>query len=286
MSARELGEMLVPYLVGDVLLVLFALLAWWLMRRYVISRLDPRPPSHARPLWQQFGLGLAWGLAAVLAVVLLSWAGGGFRPGDGWAPYAHRLGADLSNGVLVWGFFALQSLFEELLFRAIGVAVLATVIFWAAALALAPPEDGSAGRLLGWLWLISGALASTVVAIAFAFAHRANPDASPLALINIALAGMVLGQLLWMQGTCMGAWGWHWIWNAGLATLGLPVSGVQLTPPLLGLGFSGARTGIISGGPFGPEGSVACTLVLAGLWVWLLVLSGRWRLPERQDDGN
>lgn len=279
MNAQQLSVALVPYLLRDLVLLLFALIAWWLMRRYVVSRLDPRPATHARPLWQQFGYGLAAGVAAAALIVLLAWAGGGFRPGADWTPYAHRLGADAASGVLLWGFFALQSLCEELLFRAIGVSVLATIIFWAVSLALAPLPNGGTQRLLGWLWLISGALASAVVAVAFAFAHRSNPDASPLALTNIALAGMVLGQLLWMQGTCLGAWGWHWIWNSGLASLGLPVSGVHLTPMLLGFGFSGARAGIISGGPFGPEGSVACTLVLTGLWLWLCWQAARGILP-------
>jgi len=280
-SARELSEMLLPYLISDLLLAVLALLAWWLMRRYVVSRLDPRPATHARPLWQQFGFGLALGAAAAAVIVLLAWAGGGFRPAADWAPYAPRLTAGLSDGVLLWGFFALQSLFEELLFRAIGVGVLATIIFWAATLVLVPLEERGAPRLLAWLWLLSGILASAVVAVAFAFVHRGNPATTPLALINIALAGLVLGQLLWMQGTGMGAWGWHWIWNSGLASLGLPVSGVHLTPPLLGIGFGGSRPGLISGGSFGPEGSIACTLVLSAMWLWLCWRAARGSLPNR-----
>jgi hypothetical protein len=131
-------------------------------------------------------------------------------------------------------------------------------------------------RPLRWLWLVSGLGANLVVAVAFAIAHGGNPYVSPLAQVNIALAGLALGQLYWSQAAPWGAWGWHWVWNAGLASLGLPVSGVLLTPALTGIGFSSVEPGPWSGGRFGPEGSIACTIVLAAYCVWLLWLSGRY----------
>jgi hypothetical protein len=60
------------------------------------------------------------------------------------------------------------------------------------------------------------------------------------------------------------------VWNAGLATLGLPVSGIALTAPLFGVGFTGARAGAFSGGSFGPEGSVVCTAALTLIWIAML----------------
>jgi len=117
--------------------------------------------------------------------------------------------------------------------------------------------------------------ANVVVAAAFAWVHHDNPNQTMLALINIALAGLVLGQFFWMQGTPLGAWIMHWLWNAGLATLGLPVSGYTLMPPMLGLGPPGARAGIFSGGAFGPEGSIVCTVALLLIWCWLIYRSVR-----------
>jgi len=269
MNAADLHAQLGTYFVMDAILIPLALLSWWLVQRFILRRLLPPLAGLRSPLASKLAIGVAWGAAAAAAVVLLIWAGGGFAADGVRFTYAMPAGRD--SAVLLWTFFAAQSLFEELLFRSVGVGLLALLLFWLATVLFTIQQQ----RPLRWLWLISGLAANLIVAVAFAIAHGQNPYVSPLAQVNIALAGLALGQLYWLQGAPWGAWGWHWVWNAGLASLGLPVSGVLLTPALAGIGFSGVDPGPWSGGRFGPEGSIACTIVLAAYCSWLLWLSAR-----------
>jgi hypothetical protein len=233
-------EMALGYAVADLVLVALAMCVYWLFRTVVLRRLNPRPAALHKPLWQQAA------------------QGGGY-----------------AGAGQIWLLFAVQSLAEELTFRAIGLVLLAILLFWLAGWLLAPAQDEKRNRFFRWLWLVSGLVANIVVATAFAVVHIDNPNMTTLSLVNIALAGLVLGQLFWLQGTPLGAWVMHWIWNAGLATLGLPVSGFAMMPPMLGLGPTGARTGAFSGGAFGPEGSIVCTVALLFVWCWLIYLSYR-----------
>jgi hypothetical protein len=96
---------------------------------------------------------------------------------------------------------------------------------------------------------------------------------SDIALANILLAGLWLGLLLWSRASLVCAWSAHFVWNTALALLGLPVSGFTLLPPALGFGFTGARPGLLTGGTFGPEASLPCSVAFGVLTAWLM-----WRM--------
>ena len=277
MNGAAVQQWAANYAFRDLLLVLPALLVLWLYRRWVLRQLVPRPPVASAPLLLQFGYGVLLALAAILLSVLLAWIGGAYSMGAGFATYAYSPASGGSeNGLAMWRMFAVQSLFEELLFRGIGMLLLGVLFYWLSARLLMPaayqraPLSVGARRFSHLSWLVCGTLSSAVVTVAFSQAHGSNPGVGTLALVNIALAGLVLGQLYWMQGTPLGAWALHLCWNAGLATLGLPVSGIVITPPLTELGFTGARAGLLSGGAFGPEGSLPNTIALALLALFLL----------------
>ena len=102
---------------------------------------------------------------------------------------------------------------------------------------------------------------------------------TPLALVNIGLAGAVLGWLFWSGGGLAAAWAFHALWNFSLSALGLPVSGLALQTPLLPTGFAGAGRPLLSGGAFGPEGSLVNTVALAVALAFLVRRSAR-RLPN------
>jgi len=275
MSAAEIHGMLGTYLAMDAILIPLALLSWWLLRRFAHTRLTPMPASLGQPLGLKLVAGVAWGAIAAAAVILLIWAGSGFTGAATGPANRYPLDATLESGVMIWALFAVQSFFEELAFRAVGVGYLALLLFWLIGALFAPRIEPARQRFIRRLWLFSGLTANLVVALSFAIAHDNNPHFTVYAGVNIALAGLVLGQLFWLQGAPWGAWGWHWIWNAGLASLGLPVSGVLFTPSLLGPGLGDVRTGIWSGGRFGPEGSLACIVVLLLYFSWLMWLSFR-----------
>ena len=98
------------------------------------------------------------------------------------------------------------------------------------------------------------ALASSVL---FALLHATNPDVSAAALVNVVLAGLVLAALVERSGSLWGATVAHGCWNFAVSCLAsLPVSGFSLFH-LLNVAVKGDER--LTGGGFGPEGSLALT---------------------------
>ena len=292
MSAVEMQSWLANYSLYDLILLLPALLVLWLYRRAVLRQLVPRPPVARAPLALQFAYGVALALAAIALSILPAWIGGGYKLGAGYATYGYTQGSSSANGLAMWQMFAVQSLCEELLFRGVSMLLLGVLLYWLSAHLLKPaalrrePLSLGARRWNHLNWLACGVLSSLVVTLAFSQVHARNPAVSSLAMLNIALAGLVLGELYWMQGTPLGAWALHLCWNAGLATLGLPDSGIVVTPPLSILGFTGARAGLLSGGAFGPEGALPNTIALALIAAFLMWRMARGLPPRNSLSGN
>ena len=255
-----------------------ALLRFGLLVRLGGSVSEPRGP---------FRRGAASGLAAaaaLLTVALLPPALlGAFRPGAaGYAPFSPPPGpASFASAPASFGFFALQSLVEELLFRAFFLTLLAALFLFLARLLfgrLSGMSEPLRGHAAARRWLVSGLLANAGQSLAFASMHAVNPNVTPLALLNIALAGAVLGWLYWSEGGLLGPWTFHALWNFTLAALALPVSGMTMGAPVFVTGIRGAGLAPLSGGAFGPEGSLLSTAGLAVLLAYLVRRSAQ-RLP-------
>ena len=278
MTFDDLNSRLGGYVLFDVALALAALGVWLLWRWVVPPRLGASLPVALRQsALVKFGTGMGLGLLALLLALAPGYLSGGFAPGPGYAHYAYAEASSYGEGGLIWAFYAVQSLFEELAFRGVALGLLGLLFYFLACL-LGPRAGeefaGQSNRLKyqRWAWLISGGMANLAVALAFGWVHQGNPHIDTFALMNIVLAGLVLGQLYWQQGQALGAWGWHWVWNAGQTTLGLPVSGIAICPPLLtGLGYTGARAGTLTGGAFGLEASWPCTAALTLMLAWLVL---------------
>ena len=104
------------------------------------------------------------------------------------------------------------------------------------------------------------ALASSVL---FSLLHVLNPSVSGIALFNIILAGLILAALVERSGSLWGATVAHGVWNFATACLlSLPVSGVRIFR-LLDVSITGDER--LTGGSFGPEGSLLLTLLGLGL---------------------
>jgi len=237
----------------------------------------------ARPWWRQAALGAAAALGLLAVTVLPPFAAGAFRPGaPGFSAYPASPSGPAGGAAGSLAFFAVQSLVEELLFRAFLLTLAAAIVLGAARLlfgALPPRADAAGLPRFGRRWLAAGALANAVQAVLFAWLHAGNPHVTPLALLNIGLAGAVIGWLFWSGGGLAGAWTFHGVWNAGLAALGLPVSGMMLGAPLVAAPPAGAGRPLLSGGPFGPEGSAVATVAFVALLLALVSRSAR-RLPN------
>jgi hypothetical protein len=134
---------------------------------------------------------------------------------------------------------------------------------------LAWSVQGPAEEILirGWLMPVIGArhtpwLGVLLSALTFALLHGLNLGVTPLALLNLALAGLLFSALALREGGLWGACAFHATWNWAQGNVfGFEVSG---TPPagsaVLDLVTTGPR--IWTGGAFGPEGGLASTIVL------------------------
>jgi membrane protease YdiL (CAAX protease family) len=118
-------------------------------------------------------------------------------------------------------------------------------------------------------------VALAISSILFALFHEANPDVTVFAIVNILLAGMLLGlnyiftKNLWF-GICF-----HFAWNYFQGpVLGYDVSGLKLTS-ILQQTVTGPQ--VWTGGPFGFEGSLLCPLLfVVALAVFAFLFSKRY----------
>lgn len=281
LSAAQFAYMARTYALQDLVFALPALLVFWALWRYWLRDLAAELRLPAQPGWRKGLLGLAFGAGLALLGLLPGLLGGAFSPRHAaYAPFAYLQGqgaAGIGAGGLAWLFTA-QSLYEELIFRGFALGCFALLLLWQAGVLYRIGQASRAPAPLQWrarAWFWCGSCANLVVAIAFSSVHEHNPGITPLAGVNIALAGLLLGQLCWNGGALWGAWGTHLGWNLSLALLGLPVSGLALVPGPLGFGLGGAVPGLLTGGSFGPENSLPACLALLAAYFWQLHLA--WR---------
>ncbi len=172
---------------------------------------------------------LLGGLPAALAMVLGVFAGGAAWVRDGGAA------SDFPGGVLVTvAILAPAALAEEVMFRGVPLVVLARWIGRPAALVL--------------------------LSVLFSLAHIDNPEVSARAIGNVALAGILLSLAFYSPGGMWTAFGAHLGWNATLASLGAPVSGLPFDIPYIDYTMGGPPW--LTGGRFGPEGGLLGTIAI------------------------
>ncbi|MGA8576534.1 MAG: type II CAAX endopeptidase family protein [Candidatus Cybelea sp.] len=149
-------------------------------------------------------------------------------------------------------FFLADALFEELLFRG--------VIF-----RLIQEWTGT------WIAL-------AVSAAIFGFAHAANPGATWVSSLAIALeAGVLLGAAFVVTGNLWFPIGLHFAWNFFEGPIyGTQVSGAVLHTSALAAHLAGPR--ILTGGPFGPEAGLAAIVTCLAAAIVLLAIAVRRRL--------
>ncbi len=140
-------------------------------------------------------------------------------------------------------FFILVAVFEEFMFRTLPLFVFAAryPLFWAIA--------------------INGLL--------FGLVHMANPGFTWLAMLNITLAGALFAIYTLQKRNVSWAIGIHFTWNfAQGIILGYKVSGTYTPSIWIAKPIGDAY---LSGGLFGIEGSVICTVVISMLIIYLIM---------------
>jgi hypothetical protein len=180
-----------------------------------------------------FGLGVALMLLTALAMAILQVL----------TVHGTNLGAGAATGFLGSALFLLlAATFEEVAFR--GYVFQRLVDSW-----------GKLGAIIA-------------LSALFGAAHITNEGSTPLSTANTILAGALLAVAYLKT---RGLWlpiGLHWSWNLTMGpVLGLPVSGHRIGPGLCVLEVSGADW--LSGGAYGPEGTVVLTVVCTAAVFWL-----------------
>jgi membrane protease YdiL (CAAX protease family) len=232
-TAHELAAHPTPLFVlvqGVALLVAFGLATWIVGVRAL--RLDAsglRWRVRLAPL-RGIAAGLAFGILPAAVAMML----GVFTAGAGWLRDGGSLADWLAQSGKTILVLAPAALSEELMFRGLPMVVAARAI--------------GRGRAI------------VLLSVIFAVAHIRNPELTAAGLGNIALAGIWLSLAFFSPGGMWTAFGAHLGWNATLAALAAPVSGLPFNIPYID--YRMGHPGWLTGGAFGPEGGLLATLVL------------------------
>jgi membrane protease YdiL (CAAX protease family) len=177
-------------------------------------------------------LGSNWGVALMSGLFLSIWALGGLRVID--VQFDGAVMGSLVFGLIL---FALVAINEELLCR---------------------------GYIQGMLRRHTGPLlAITITSLLFSSLHLMNDSVldSPIPLINLFLAGVLLGVSREVTGGLWVPIGIHFTWNYFQGYIyGFEVSGNIIEDSLITIEAQGNE--LLSGGSFGAEGSLLATVVL------------------------
>jgi membrane protease YdiL (CAAX protease family) len=231
-----------------------------LLAGFVLLALDDRSPGalgfyfHSKASLEG-ALGLGLGVLVAACTVLGIFTLGGIR----WVQEPGSFSAYLVEGVRSLWFFTLPAAAEEVLFR--GYLFQALAESWGG---------------LKALWATS---------LAFGLIHLSNPNTSVIGIANIVVAGLFLGAVYLKTASLWWATGAHlgWNWALGFLADG-QVSGLEVTDAPF---YEVVRQGPdwISGGAFGPEGSILATLFLGGatylVWKSPVIRPGRHAIDVR-----
>lgn len=184
-------------------------------------------------------IGSAIGFASLVVAVAIAFKGLSFSFTE--AGLALTIRSLIGSAVLLF----VAALAEEAMFRGYALQTLARA-------------------KLAWLGIL-------LTSVPFGLAHQENPNVVPVfTFANTALAGIWLGVAYLRTRSLWLPWGLHWGWNWALgAFFGLPVSGLHLVShPLLNANDSGPNW--LTGGDYGIEGGIACTisLILFTIFIW------------------
>jgi len=109
-----------------------------------------------------------------------------------------------------------------------------------------------------------GVVAVMTTSLLFALAHASNPGASVLSLVNVFLAGVLMGTMLIRSASLWPSIFFHIVWNLLVALCFGAVSGNDLGGGIVILDLSHASPSYawLVSGPFGVEEGVLTTLLL------------------------
>lgn len=211
---------------------------------------------------RDFLVGSALGIGSLALAAAIALAGGGLRFTVSSRTELPRVGVTLVFSAVL---FIVAALAEEALARGY------------------PLQTMSRAGLAG--------LGILITSLAFAGLHLANPNFSfGLPLLNLVIAGVWFGIAYLRTRSLWLPLGIHWAWNWALGSLfGLPVSGITSIAPHPLLRGTDLGPAWLTGGTFGIEGGIACTITLlvSTIFIWrtrLLSATSEMRLLTSQEN--
>lgn len=235
------------YLENFIFRMIFLLVA--LLAGFICTRFLEGLPWRALGLWfharwaRDFLLGSVIGGVSLALATAIATAGGGLSfTISPRAALVQVLQTLVFSGLL----FILAALAEEALFRGYPLQTLTRAN-------------------LAWL-------AVFLTSVPFAAIHLRNPNvAAGFTFINTALAGVWLAVAYLRTRSLWFPLGVHWAWNWALGSLfGLPVSGINDLAPYPLLRGTDLGPAWLTGGSYGIEGGLACTITLIVSTIFIL----------------
>ena len=112
-------------------------------------------------------------------------------------------------------------------------------------------------------------------AVFFALMHGMNPGMGPLPIINLVLFAVFGSFMSLSEGGLWGICATHGAWNWAQGNLfGVAVSGQQVSDSFFTFNANPGSADLLTGGAFGIEGSLVCTLVYA---VGIAIFWSAWK---------
>lgn len=183
---------------------------------------------------RDFVLGSGLGMAALSLATIIATVGGGLSFSFSGRGVVFAVIKTLVGSAVI---FVIAALAEEALFRGYPLQTLTRAH-------------------LAWL-------AIALTSVFFALAHLDNPNSTLLGLFNTALAGVWFVVAYLKTRTLWLPLGLHWSWNWAMASVyGLPVSGLTHLAPHPLLRGSDQGPTWLTGGTYGLEGGIACTIAV------------------------
>jgi membrane protease YdiL (CAAX protease family) len=220
-----------------------------LLAGYICTRWLEGLPWRALGLWlhagwlRDFFVGSLIGIASLALATAIATAGGGLSFTVSGRDALLQVAQTLLFSALL---FIVAALAEEALFRGYPLQTLIRA-------------------KLAWLAVL-------LTSIPFAAVHLKNPNvAAGFTFINTALAGVWFAVAYLRTRSLWFPLGIHWAWNWALGSLfGLPVSGINDLAPHPLLHGTDLGPAWLTGGSYGIEGGVACTitLVVSTIFIW------------------
>jgi len=247
LQASILGSSSNPLLLVIVFAPIFLLVWLWL---WLFEQRPPWTTGLEWPRWlAKYFRGLLVGLlmfSAAIAILALfgtlKWDSGGMIGFNA---------LTIGSAIIVFGGWMVQGAAEELLTRGFVLPIFGVRF----------------GATVGIL----------VSSILFMILHLLNSHISPIALLNLFLFGVFAALFALFEGGLWGIFAIHSIWNWAQGNLfGFEVSGSEVGTAVI-FNLSEAGPDWLTGGPFGPEGGLAVTvvLVMSSLIVWFTFGRGK-----------